>query len=189
MFNMNLLRLYHLSTTDLGDFSSFYPRIPFNTMHREDEEKTRICVSEKIEGALHAISLCHEPYETIEGFKRYYVYMPINEKLKILSNSRIQGLVPDSAITKETWILNECIMKKVGVIDANDIKIFCNYAIKDRFNELIISSYLYLFDIKISYFIKEVQHFIKHDLFLDHNNLLKIGTADGGLLEINWSRC
>jgi len=120
------IRLFHISIDDgmyrNEDHKNLYPRIPRNAYQDEcgniieDVATKRICMSPTIMGCIRAI------YDTY-GDGNYAVYEAnVSDSDVLMPDER---LVPDVAITRETWVLKDVcaqlafyisVSKKRGVL-------------------------------------------------------------------------
>lgn len=108
--------LYFLSTTNLNN-QILKPKIPnnyFSQNNYEDNQSLRIIFAPTIEKAIMIKSQLSEN-------KLFYVHIPdINQELDIYKPSINE--VPDSDITDEYWVKNNCKLKCIGIIELINIK-------------------------------------------------------------------
>jgi len=116
-------RLFHLNQSN-KERIIITPKIPDNFMTKQGYENNiipRVSVSPDIKYNILAIG-----YNKINDNKNkiYDVYEPNNyNKLKILHNSDIikRNLVSDAKQTKEIWILNKTLFKRIGKIKITNL--------------------------------------------------------------------
>jgi len=102
--------LYHISLHNL-DGEVLKPRIPDNFMVRqgyEDSTTKRVSFCKSIDGCLMALS------QDIKGLE-FYVHEPANyDDIDIQYIGKVQ--VPDSEVTGEVWVTNNCKLKTIAKI-------------------------------------------------------------------------
>ena len=112
---IDIPKVYHCSTINLGTQKYFVPRIPdgFDTTNGYEENKTkRICVSTKIELCILAMNP-----EDIKTGKKLYVYTPVDmNKVNDHLMKPDTNEVEDCDATEEYWITKQTKMKLIGVI-------------------------------------------------------------------------
>lgn len=99
--------LYHLSTDPNLTFLT--PRIPKTAVpYNENVSIPRVCFAPTIEGCLSALG---------DIDMEYYVYTPVNQKLKGYS---CRSYVCDAPATGERWFRKPVTVKKIGKIESHD---------------------------------------------------------------------
>lgn len=100
---MEYIRVYHLSTTDLGHVPTLTPRVPECHLHGEDLETPRICCSTTVIGCIMAMPPFME-LGNIESrdFWLYEAHVPVAN-----IEQPTHREVPDVWQTGELWITQE----------------------------------------------------------------------------------
>ena len=136
-------KFYHISYETNNTIECFVPRIPNDKMLGENDTIKRVCVSDDLQKCFNAISwqddLENEEIEIVRVYE-----FNLDNDADILDNEYLykNGLVDDSMITNEYWILKEikpskvydikiscCAFEPIGIIPYNmlDKDDFCDY--------------------------------------------------------------
>lgn len=125
-----MLKFYHISDNFLGKTIRFKPRVPSNrhtanlNSHKymgydeniccnlmEDKKIKRICVSNSIKGAIHAVG---------ERDTYFHVYAP--KEIYSITRDLPKLLVPDAKDTGEHWILSPTTFYYIGEVYVREYK-------------------------------------------------------------------
>lgn len=106
--------LYRLTDRYMRENTTFYPRIPINSMTRngyEDNHTARVCFSPSIQECLMALSQKNTN-------KSFFVYVPnVDERrLKRMITHPNKKQVPDVELTNEIWVLKPIPVVLIGSI-------------------------------------------------------------------------
>lgn len=122
-----VIKLYHISTVDLGSTYTFIPRVPANRSLHEDDFTPRVCLSTSVNGAITAIATelnLDEPIDLVI----YSTELSVIDKnlvgyIQLYSDNK----VCDALATEECWYLKPITMTSVKatvtVINADRIKV------------------------------------------------------------------
>ena len=124
--------LYHLSRDP--NLTILTPQIPDTAISwNENVSIPRVCFAPTIEGCLSAL-------QDID--MEYYVYTPVNQKLK---GHSCRSYVRDAPATGERWIRKPVAVKKIGKIKSHDTGISKPMAIKykGRTKQIWLFKYTY----------------------------------------------
>lgn len=128
----DVIKLYHISTVDLGESYTFIPRIPANRSLHEDDFTPRVCLSTSVNGAITAIATelnLDEPIDLViystelhETDKNIVPYTQLYNDNKVC----------DALATEECWYLKPITMTSikdtVTVTNTNRVKIIPSIA-------------------------------------------------------------
>lgn len=130
--------LYHLSCNP--NLTILTPRIPEQAVPwNENMSIPRVCFAPTIEGCLSAL-------QDIDA--EYYVYTPVNQKLKGYS---CKSYVIDAPITGERWVKKDVPVKKIGKIKSTFIRTSEEKFVNYKGHKELISRYVYSYEWKERY--------------------------------------
>lgn len=130
--------LYHLSRDP--NLTILTPRIPETAVaFNEDVSIPRVCFSPTIKGCLSALQ---------DIGTEYYVYTPVNQKLKGYS---CRSRVIDAPITGERWVKKDVPVRKIGKIKSTFIRTSEEKFINYKGRKELIFRYVYSYEWKERY--------------------------------------
>ena len=130
--------LYHLSFDP--NLTTLTPKIPEQAVSwNEDVSIPRVCFAPTIEGCLSAL-------QDIDA--EYYVYTPVNQKLKGYS---CRSRVIDAPITGERWVKKDVPVRKIGKIKSTFIRTSEEKFINYKGRKELIFRYVYSYEWKERY--------------------------------------
>lgn len=125
--------LYHLSRNP--NLTILTPRIPEQAIPwNENMSIPRVCFAPTIKGCLSAL-------QDIDA--EYYVYIPVNQKLKGYS---CRSHVIDAPVTGERWVKKDVSVKKIGKIKSTFVGVSEEKFVNYRGHKEIISKYVYSYE-------------------------------------------
>jgi hypothetical protein len=101
--------LFHLSSDNLGGYVTLKPRLPRTPAVGEDTSVPRIAAASSVDDCLAGLT-------ALKAHGRYHVYQ-LRGQARGLDADAPARLVPDWEQTREVWLLESNLFRKIGVID------------------------------------------------------------------------